>query len=59
MARSRYIDGGVGLAVIGPGSIGTLRAEIAHRHPSVDFIGVCDVVEEKAATLAESCQADV
>lgn len=58
MTRSRYIDGGVGVAVIGAGSIGTLRAQIAHRHPSVDFIGVCDVVEDKAATLAEACGAD-
>jgi len=58
MTRSRYIDGGVGLAVIGAGTIGSLRAEIAHRHPSVDFLGVCDVVEEKAVKLAESCEAD-
>jgi predicted dehydrogenase len=59
MSRSRYIEGGVGIAVIGAGSIGTLRAQIAHRHPSVDFIGVCDVIEEKAATLAAACGADV
>lgn len=59
MTRSRYIDGGVGVAVIGAGSIGTLRAEIAHRHPSVDFLAVCDVVEDKARRLADSCQADV
>ena len=58
MARSRYIDGGVGVAIIGAGSIGTLRAQIAHRHPSVKFLAVCDLVEEKAQTLAEACDAD-
>lgn len=57
--RSRYIDGGVGVAVVGAGSIGTLRAEIAHRHPSVDYLAVCDIVEERAKRLGDSCQADV
>ncbi len=57
--RSRYIDGGVGVAVVGAGSIGTLRAEISHRHPSVDFLAVCDIVEEKVSRLGDSCQADV
>ncbi|MGH8927298.1 MAG: Gfo/Idh/MocA family protein, partial [Acidimicrobiia bacterium] len=56
--RSRYIDGGVGIAVIGCGSIGNLRAQIAHRHPSVDFLAVCDIVGERAGRLAEACEAD-
>lgn len=56
--RSRYIEGGVGLAIIGAGSIGTLRAQIAHRHPSVDFLAVCDIVEDRARRLAEACEAD-
>jgi predicted dehydrogenase len=59
MTRSRYISDGVGVAVVGSGSIGSLRAEIAHRHPSVDFLAVCDVVEEKAQRLAGSCEADM
>lgn len=59
MIRSRHISGGVGVAVVGAGSIGTLRAEISHRHPSVDFLAVCDVVGEKAERLASSCEADV
>lgn len=58
MTRSRYINGGVGVAVIGAGSIGTLRAEIAHRHPSVDFLAVCDIDTDKLDKLAESSQAD-
>jgi hypothetical protein len=47
MARSRYIADGVGVAVVGAGSIGSLRAEISHRHPSVDYLAVCDIVEER------------
>jgi len=58
VSRSRFIDGGVGIAVIGCGSIGSLRAQIAHRHPSVDFLAVCDVVEERARRLAGECEAD-
>ena len=58
MTRSRYIADGIGVAVIGAGSIGTLRAQIAHRHPCVDFLAVCDVIGEKAQTLAEACGAD-
>lgn len=49
----------MGVAVVGAGSIGSLRAEIAHRHPSVDFLAVCDIVPEKAERLARSCEADV
>lgn len=59
MTRSRYIEAGVGVAVVGAGSIGNLRAEIAHRHPSVDFLAVSDVVGDKAERLADSCEADM
>jgi len=59
VTRSRYIDGGVGVAVVGAGSIGRLRAEISHRHPSVDYLAVADIVEDRAAVLAESCEADL
>ncbi|MGH9247695.1 MAG: Gfo/Idh/MocA family protein [Acidimicrobiales bacterium] len=58
MTRSRYIDGGVGVAVIGCGTIGRLRAQIAHRHPAVDFLAVCDVVADRARALADDCEAD-
>lgn len=58
MARSRYIPEGVGIAIIGAGSIGTLRAQIAHRHPSVRFLGVCDIDGDKAEQLAAACEAD-
>lgn len=33
----------MGLAVIGCGSIGRVRAELAREHPGVGWIGVCDV----------------
>jgi len=59
MARSRYINGGVGIAVIGAGGIGTLRSHICHRHPSISFLGVCDIIEDRASTLAAACEADV
>ena len=59
MTRTRHIEGGIGVAVIGSGTIGRLRAQILHRHPSVRFLGVCDVDEEKARALAADCEADV
>jgi myo-inositol 2-dehydrogenase / D-chiro-inositol 1-dehydrogenase len=59
MSRPRFIPGGVGVAVVGAGTIGSLRAEIAHRHPSVDFLAVADIDEAKARRLGDSCLADV
>lgn len=58
MSRSRYIDGGIGVAIIGAGGIGRLRAEICHRHPSVSFLAVCDIDEDKVRSLAEQVGAD-
>jgi len=45
-------NGKMGVAVIGCGSIGALRAHLASRHPSVGFVGVCDIVEAKAVEVA-------
>ncbi len=59
MSRPRFISDGVGVAVVGAGTIGSLRAEIAHRHPSVDFLAVADIDEQKARRLGDSCMADV
>ena len=58
MVRQRHISGGVGVAVIGCGTIGRLRAQICHRHPSVDTLVVCDIDREKAEALARDCEAD-
>jgi predicted dehydrogenase len=49
----------MGVAVVGAGSIGTLRAEISHRHPSVDHLVVCDIDAAKLERLAASCEADI
>ncbi len=43
----------LGIAVIGSGRIGTLRAEMASRHPAVRFLGVSDIDLEKAKVLAK------
>src|SRR5262245_3601627 len=43
---------GLGIAVIGSGRIGTLRARLAGMHPSVKFLAVSDLAPAKAKTLA-------
>jgi len=58
MVRSRHIPRGLGVAVIGCGTIGRLRAENVHRHPSVDFVAVCDIDASKAEALAADVEAD-
>lgn len=58
MAGSRHIQNGLGVAVIGSGTIGRLRAQIAHRLPIVNYLAVCDIVEDKARKLAQDCEAD-
>ncbi|MFQ5860193.1 MAG: Gfo/Idh/MocA family protein [Dehalococcoidia bacterium] len=49
----------LGVAVIGAGNIGSLRAHLLARMPQVRFLAVADVVEERAQTLARQCQADL
>jgi predicted dehydrogenase len=44
----------LGLAVIGSGRIGTLRARLASEHPSVRFIAVSDADPANAAKLAKT-----
>jgi predicted dehydrogenase len=43
----------IGLAIIGSGRIGTLRAKLAAGHPAVGFIAVSDADPAKARQLAE------
>jgi predicted dehydrogenase len=43
----------LGLAIIGSGRIGTLRARLASGHPSVEFIAVSDAKPDRARALAE------
>jgi myo-inositol 2-dehydrogenase / D-chiro-inositol 1-dehydrogenase len=49
----------VGIAVVGAGRIGTLRARLAAKHPAVRFLAVSDRDPARARTLAEAAGADV
>jgi predicted dehydrogenase len=42
----------LGIAIIGAGRIGTLRARLADKHPSVGFLAIADVDKERARALA-------
>ena len=44
----------VGLAIVGAGRIGTLRARLAAGYPAVRFIAVSDRDPAKARKLAET-----
>jgi predicted dehydrogenase len=48
----------IGLAIIGSGRIGTLRARLASMHPSVRFIAVMDTDQHAADKLAKTVGAD-
>lgn len=49
----------IGVAVVGSGRIGTLRAHMASRHPSVRFLAVSDKDPERAKALAEATGAQL
>ena len=44
----------LGIAVVGSGRIGTLRARLAAKHPSVRFLAVSDKDPARAKALARS-----
>ena len=48
----------LGIAVVGAGRIGTLRARLAAKHPCVKFIAVSDRDPQRAMALAELAGAD-
>ena len=48
----------IGIAVIGSGRIGSLRAGMASRHPSVNFLVLSDKNKTKAEILAQKTGAD-
>ncbi len=48
----------LGVGIIGSGRIGTLRAHMASRHPSVRFLAVSDLDPEKAGLLGQQVNAD-
>ena len=47
----------IGIAVVGPGRIGTLRARLAAKHPAVRFLAISDATP-RAPALAEQAGAD-
>src|SRR5499433_366258 len=48
----------LGIAVVGAGRIGTLRARLAAKHPSVRFLAISDLDPTRARALAEQAGAD-
>ena len=48
----------IGLAIIGCGTIGRLRALVAMNYPAVKWIGICDKDTDKLNKLKTECKAD-
>ena len=48
----------IGLAVVGCGTIGRIRAVLAREYPGVGWIGLCDIKQELGKKLAEDVDAD-
>ncbi len=48
----------IGIAVVGSGRIGTLRARLTAKHPAVNFLAVSDLDPQRAKSLAELTGAD-
>lgn len=48
----------IGLAIIGCGTIGRIRAELARETRAVGWLGVCDIHEETVQKLASDTRAD-
>ena len=48
----------LGVAVIGAGRIGTLRARLAAKHPAVGFLAISDLDPQRAKALADQAGAD-
>src|SRR5689334_22313136 len=49
----------LGIAVVGAGRIGTLRARLAAKHPAVRFLAISDLDPARAKALAEQAGADL
>ncbi len=48
----------IGLALIGCGQIGRIRAEFARDYPGVEWLGLCDIDEKVGKQLAEDVEAE-
>jgi UDP-N-acetyl-2-amino-2-deoxyglucuronate dehydrogenase len=49
----------IGVAVIGAGGIGTLRAHSCAQIPQIGHLAICDINPEKLGKLAETVRADL
>lgn len=48
----------IGLAIVGCGNVGRIRAMLARDYPAVKWLGLCDINEEVGQKLAEDTNAD-
>ena len=48
----------IGLAIVGCGTIGRIRAQCARQYPGVGWLGLCDIREEAGRELAQETNAD-
>jgi len=48
----------IGLAIVGCGTVGRIRAELAREHPSVGWLGLCDLDEDVMSALATDTKAE-
>lgn len=48
----------IGLAIVGCGTIGRIRAELARAYPGVGWIGLCDLKSDIGDRLAKDVRAD-
>jgi myo-inositol 2-dehydrogenase / D-chiro-inositol 1-dehydrogenase len=48
----------IGLAIVGAGRIGLIRAEIAMKHPNVGWIGLAEIRADRGNEVAERVRAD-
>ena len=48
----------IGLAVVGCGTIGRIRAVLAKQYPGVGWIGLCDIKEDLGKKLTEDVGGD-
>ncbi|HTP96312.1 MAG TPA: Gfo/Idh/MocA family oxidoreductase [Burkholderiales bacterium] len=48
----------IGLAIVGAGRVGLIRAELASRHPAVGWIGIAETNPERAKLVADKVGAD-
>jgi predicted dehydrogenase len=52
------VTDGIGLAIIGCGTIGRVRAELAREHPGIGWLGLCDIDGDLMGKLAADTDAD-